>query len=476
MTDISTNNGVFSRLKSALGSIGIATWIIAVFWFIILVIGHSVGISVETLLTDTIKRAGMNSVLVLAMVPAIQSGTGPNFALPIGIVCGLFALLCSIEFAFLGASWFLVSVLLSVVFAAIAGYVYGKLLNAVKGSEMTIATFTGFSIVALMCLVWLKAPLNHPQVGWFIGDGARETIQLDAIGGDKILNNFMAFSIGGELVVPVVDVEGTAMIPTEIHRIDKAYAKETEVPVISKVETSVDMKTVTIPGVKSGGIIPSFKIGDIMTPAVIAGKGITMVISGDMKLPVVTGDGITAVSIEDNTIPKVVREVSKPTVVGGILIPTGLLLFFALLAFLVWLFFRSKAGIAISAGGINPKFAQAAGLNIDRSRILANILSTVLGAVGIIVYSQSYGYAQLYQGPLMMAFPAVAAILIGGATASRAKISHVVIGVVIFQGLLTAALPVTNELFRGTDLSEIARMIIQNGVILYALTQVRKVS
>lgn len=155
------------------------------------------------------------------------------------------------------------------------------------------------------------------------------------------------------------------------------------------------------------------------------------------------------------------------------MIPTGLLLIFALFCVLVWLFFRSKMGIAISAGGINPKFAQATGLNIDKNRVYANILSTVLGAVGIIVYSQSFGYAQLYTAPLMMAFPAVAAVLIGGATASRAKVSHVVIGVFLFQGLLTTALPVANEIFAGTDLSEIMRMIIQNGIILYALTQVK---
>jgi simple sugar transport system permease protein len=95
-----------------------------------------------------------------------------------------------------------------------------------------------------------------------------------------------------------------------------------------------------------------------------------------------------------------------------------------------------------------------------------------MGAIGIIIYSQGYGYTQLYTAPLMMAFPAVAAVLIGGATASRAKVSHVIIGVVIYQGLFTTALPVANQLFEGTDLSEILRMVIQNGIILYALTQV----
>ena len=51
--------------------------------------------------------------------------------------------------------------------------------------------------------------------------------------------------------------------------------------------------------------------------------------------------------------------------------------------------------------------------------------------------------------------------------------SHGVIGVFRFQGLLTTALTVANEIFAGTDISEIMRMIIQNGIILYALTQVK---
>jgi simple sugar transport system permease protein len=354
MIDI-TNDNTFSRLRSALGGIGIPTLITGLLWLATLITAPFVGISVQTLLSDTIRRAGMNGVLVLAMVPAIQSGTGPYFGLPVGIVCGLFALVCSIELNLTGVSWLLCSVLLSLPLAIIAGYLYGKLLNAVKGSEMVIATYTGFSVTALMSLVWLIIPFQNPKMGWFIGKGLRETIQLDAIGGAQILNNFLMFKI------------------------------------------------------------------------------------------------------------------------GNVIIPTGMLLVFGFLSVLVWLFLRSKTGIAISAGGSNPRFAQAAGLNIDRNRILANIFSTILGALGILIYSQSFGYAQLYTAPLMMAFAAVAAILIGGATASRANILNVVIGVVIFQGLLTTALPVANEIFKGTDLSEIMRMIIQYGILLYALTQVRKV-
>lgn len=345
-----------SNFKDIVNAIGLPTLIIGVFWVILLIAGGALGISMTTLMSDTIKRAGMNGILVLAMVPSIQSGTGPNFALPVGIVCGLFAMVLAIEFNYMGFGWLFVSFALAIIFAVIVGYLYGKLLNAVKGSEMTIATYTGFSISAFMCLAWLMIPFQNKKMGWFMGTGLRETIQLDAVEGAHILSNLWRFTIGGE---------------------------------------------------------------------------------------------------------------------KGIIIPTGMLLVFFLCCVIVWLYFRSKSGVAISAGGINPRFAQASGIDINRNRIKANVLSTVLGAVGIIVYSQGYGYTQLYNAPLMMAFPAVAAVLIGGATASRAKVSHVLIGVLIFQGLLTTALPVANQLFEGTDLSEILRMIIQNGIILYALTQVK---
>lgn len=342
-----------SSLKDIVSKVGLPTIIIAGFWILTLIAGAFLDISTGTLISDTLKRAGMNGILVLAMVPSIQSGTGPNFALPVGIVCGLFSLVTAIEFGFTGFSWLIVSVLLSIPIASLAGYLYGRLLNAVKGSEMTIATYTGFSIVAFMCLIWLMIPYRNPKMGWFIGTGLRETIQLDGVGAAQLLNNFL------------------------------------------KIE------------------------------------------------------------------------------IGDIIIPTGLLLIFLFFCLLMWLFTKSKSGIAITAGGMSPKFVKASGLNINKNRIIANILSTVLAAIGIIVYSQSYGYAQLYTGPLLMAFSAVAAILIGGATASRAKVSHVIIGVILFQGLLTTALPVANKIFVGLDLSEIMRMVVQNGIILYALTQVK---
>lgn len=326
---------------------------VGAFLVVILIAAGFLGLGVPTLLSDSLRRIGMNGLLVLAMVPSIKSGTGPNFALPVGIVVGLFALVCCMEVDMTGWTLLFVSILFAIVLCGIVGWAYGKLLNAVKGAEMTIATYAGFSATALFAIVWLAVPFTNKKMGWMLGNGLRETIQMDAFNASEILSNLW-----------------------------------------------------------------SFKIGEIV-------------------------------------------------------VPTGMLLFVVLCCVLVSLFFKTKAGIAIYAGGINPRFAEAAGLNVNRTRVLANVLSTILAGVGIIIYSQGYGYAQLYNNPLTMAFPAVAAVLIGGATASKANCINVLVGVSIFQCLLTSAMPVANALLPGTDLSEIMRMIIQNGVILYALTQVK---
>ncbi|MCX7776134.1 MAG: ABC transporter permease, partial [Spirochaetaceae bacterium] len=81
----------------------------------------------------------------------------------------------------------------------------------------------------------------------------------------------------------------------------------------------------------------------------------------------------------------------------------------------------------------------------------------------------------LYDGPFSMAFTAVAAILIGGASVHKATITNVIIGTFLFQGILTMTPTVINSLIKA-DMSEVIRMIISNGMILYALTRKMRVA
>ena len=331
--------------------LGIPRVIIGLFFVLLCFMCLWYDLALPTLLSNTVVRMGMNSVMVLAMVPGIQCGISLNLGLPIGLVAGLIGGLMTIELGIPGWGGFLFAIAVGSVIAAVCGYLYAQLLNRLKGDEMSVTTYVGFSIVSVMCIAWLVMPFKSLKLRWPMGTGLRNTIGLDSTNFKQILNNFLAFDI------------------------------------------------------------------------------------------------------------------------GGFTVPTGLLLFMGLCCWLVWLFSRSKTGVAMQAVGNNPRFAEAAGINVDKMRVIGTTLSTVLGAVGILVYSQSYGFMQLYTAPRQMGFVAASAILIGGASTSRCKISHVLIGTFLFQGVLTLGMPVANVLVPGSTISETLRILISNGIILYALTK-----
>jgi simple sugar transport system permease protein len=337
-------------MKEFINRIGLPRFIIVLFLIFLIALAIYLKIPISDLVTDMLVRFGMNAILVLAMVPAIQSGIGINFNLPLGIIFGLIGALVSIEFKLTGFLGFFVSILVSVPLAAIAGYFYGKMLNSVRGQEMTVGNYIGYSVVSFMCIFWLLAPFKSPELIWaYGGSGLRVTVSLESSMAN-VLNNFLAFKI------------------------------------------------------------------------------------------------------------------------GKVTIPTGLLLFFALFAFIIWIYSQSNRGLSMRVAGSNEKFARSNGINVDKQRIKGTVISTVLAAIGIIVYSQSFGFLQLYNAPLYSAMPAAAAILIGGASLKRATIVHVIIGTALFQSLLVVALPVINVIAEGS-MSEVIRVIISNGIILYALTR-----
>ena len=341
---------LIERVKRGFRHFGVTRLIIVGFFLLLLIIAGVTGLDVPVLFSNALLRMGFNSILVLAMLPGIQCGIGLNMGMTVGIIGGLLSTLISMEYGMTGWTGFLFSIGLGALIGCLFGYAYGILLNKLKGQEMTVSTYVGFSFVALMCVFWMILPFKNPLLTWALGPGLRLTHNMNSSFG-KLLNNFLAFQI------------------------------------------------------------------------------------------------------------------------FGITVPTGLLLFLALCCGAMWLFLRSKTGVAMSAAGANPRFAEAVGINVNRMRLTGTIMSTAISAVGIVVYSQGYGFMQLYNAPRQMGFIAASAILIGGATTSRAKISHVVIGCFLFQGILALGMPVANALVPEGNISEIMRILISNGVILYALTK-----
>ena len=114
-------------MKKIIEAVGMPRLIISTLFIIVLILGSILDMPMQSFISDIIKRVGMYGILVLAMVPSIQSGTGPNFALPIGILCGLLGIVIGQEFGIVGMPGFLAAVMFALPFALTVGFFYGKL-------------------------------------------------------------------------------------------------------------------------------------------------------------------------------------------------------------------------------------------------------------------------------------------------------------------------------------------------------------
>ncbi|MDD2301427.1 MAG: ABC transporter permease, partial [Eubacteriales bacterium] len=190
------------KLSGAFKTIGLPRIIIFSFFLLVVFGAYHYDLGLPALFGSVLRRWGMFGILVLAMVPAIQCGIGPNFGVSLGIVCGLLGSLLVIEFnvsSFLGP-WgaITVAILLSTLFATLVGSGYGLLLNRVKGSEMTVSTYVGFSAIAFMNIWWVTLPFTSGEINWPIaGEGARTTINLASSFGE-LLNKAGGFYLYGE--------------------------------------------------------------------------------------------------------------------------------------------------------------------------------------------------------------------------------------------------------------------------------------
>ena len=159
--------------------------------------------------------------------------------------------------------------------------------------------------------------------------------------------------------------------------------------------------------------------------------------------------------------------------IGEIVIPVGLFLCFMGMGVLLWLFSKTRTGMIFSSIAENEKFVQLSGINVNRYRTIGIVMSTVIAAIGVVVYSQSYGILHLYDGPFMMSFPAISAIVIGGATQNKAAVKNVMIGTFLYQTTYLLSIPVANALLI-PEMAELSRTIVTSGIILYAFIFERK--
>jgi len=155
--------------------------------------------------------------------------------------------------------------------------------------------------------------------------------------------------------------------------------------------------------------------------------------------------------------------------VGGFSIPLVTFVVIALLCvFVVW-FKKTKLGQDMRAVGQDMAVAEAAGIPVEKTRIVAIIISTVLACAGQIIFLQNMGNLATYNAHDQTGFFAVAAILVGGASVTHASIANVFVGVMLLHAMFVVSPLAGQKLFGSAMIGEYFRQFIGYGVIALSL-------
>jgi simple sugar transport system permease protein len=155
--------------------------------------------------------------------------------------------------------------------------------------------------------------------------------------------------------------------------------------------------------------------------------------------------------------------------IGPFTVPVAtFLVIAALCVFIIW-FRKTKLGQDMRSVGFDMNVANSSGVPVDRTRIIAIIISTVLACIGQIIFLQNMGNMATYNAHDQTSFFAVAAILVGGASVKKATIPNVFIGVILLHVLFVVSPGAGQKLFGQAMIGEYFRQFIGYGVIALSL-------
>lgn len=155
--------------------------------------------------------------------------------------------------------------------------------------------------------------------------------------------------------------------------------------------------------------------------------------------------------------------------IGGIKIPVLTLIMIGLLCLFILWFRRTKLGQDMRAVGQDMGVAGDAGIKVERTRIIAIVMSTVFAGLGMVIYLQNMGNISTYSSHTQIGMFCIAALLVGGASVDRASIGNVFLGVILFHLMFIVAPSAGAKITGDSMIGEYFRVFISYGVITVAL-------
>ncbi len=377
--------------------------------FILLCLGGLAvsGQTVPYVVYELFGRLSRNAFLVLALIIPIVAGMGINFAVTIGAMAAQISALWAVEWGISGVAGFATAALMTVPLAAFFGFLIGKLLNKMKGQEMIGGMILGYFANGLYQLLFL----------FIFGN----LIPLKAPGlvimGSTGVANTIDLSTGRGFKYAL---DGIWKLPFG----QALYIVCAAVAIVAIVALLLKKMTAKQTGIYVGAAAVLCLLYQI--PAVAA-------IFAMVNVPMVT------------------------------FMIVGLLCLFNVGIM------KTRLGQQFRAVGQNRTVANAAGINVDKVRVIAIMISTVLAGWGQLIFVQNMGSFQTYGAHEQVGLYAGAAILVGGASIKRATNKQALLGCILFHLLFIVAPSAGKNLFGDAAIGEYFRVFVSYGVIAMAL-------
>ena len=154
---------------------------------------------------------------------------------------------------------------------------------------------------------------------------------------------------------------------------------------------------------------------------------------------------------------------------GPVEVPLFMVLVVLFFAGLIAYIMRTRLGQQFKAVGEGVERAGMLGIDSDAVRIKAILLSTVLACLGHIIFTQNIGMLNVYTAHMNTDIFACAALLAGGASILKARVSHALLGVLLFHSLFIVSPQAGQNIFANAALGEYFRTFVAYGTIAFAL-------
>lgn len=458
--------------------------VILLFTVLCLVCTFIADTSVPYIASEVFARVGRNTCLVLALIIPCLAGLGMNFGIVVGAMAAQIAIFWVVHWGFDGIEGFLLCALLSTPIAIFFGWLVGLLYNKTKGSEMIAGLVLGFFADGLYRLFVLYIiggviPFEDPNL-LDRGFGLRNA--FDLTGNIKYALDDISFRT-------VIMLLGVLSILSAL--IMSIHGKKTGNPVEKKdtLKKLIAGAALLVFGIVVG-FVPMLNLlfGSkrlILTDAALFGGIILIayaVIRFIMKRPQVGEKyffklifiAIGGALLSVGTVIAPVRVIYQ-----AIQLPACTYAVICVFCYINKWIMSTRLGQNMRTVGQNRAVATAAGIDVDKTRIIATCISTVLAAWGQLIFLQNLGTFNTVQQQTNVGLYSVAAILVGGATIQKANNKQAVIGVILFHTLFVVAPLAATKLVGDSAVSEYIRMFISYGVIavslaMYAWKSVKK--